>query len=70
MKKRRGYPDRRGMGSHSDSISEQFVPTERYIAQQKVIAETLLGSGFTPEQIAVMFPALTEPSSTEKSKHD
>jgi hypothetical protein len=33
--KQRGYPDRRGMGAESDSISEEFVPSERYKAQQR-----------------------------------
>jgi hypothetical protein len=39
--KRRGWPDRRGMGARSDFISEQFVPSERYKEQQRVMAETI-----------------------------
>ncbi len=42
MGKQRGYPDRRAMGAESDAISEQFVRNERYKAQQRVMAETLV----------------------------
>jgi hypothetical protein len=54
MAKQRGYPDRRGMGAESDAISEQFVPNERYKAQQRVMAETLSAAGLSPERIAKM----------------
>jgi hypothetical protein len=66
MTKQRGWPDRRGMGSESDSISEQFVPSERHKTQQKEMAEILLAAGFTPQQIATMFPVRLEPPLTEK----
>jgi hypothetical protein len=35
----RGYPDRRGMGAESDFISEKFVPSEHYKAQQRAMAQ-------------------------------
>jgi hypothetical protein len=54
MAKQRGYPDRRGMGSESDLISEKFVPSEQYKAQQKIMAQTLIAAGLSPEQIASM----------------
>ena len=53
--KSRGYPDRRGFWAESDVIVEQFVPSERYKAQQRVMAQTLLAAGLDPEQIAKMF---------------
>ncbi|MGD0567093.1 MAG: hypothetical protein ABSA78_01710 [Candidatus Sulfotelmatobacter sp.] len=53
--KSRGYPDRRGFWAESDVIAEQFVPSERYKAQQRVMAQTLLAAGLDPEQIAKMF---------------
>ncbi len=40
------------MGSQSDFISEQFVPTERHKAQQRAIAETLSAAGLTPGDVA------------------
>jgi hypothetical protein len=55
------------MGSESDSVSEQFVPRERYKTQQRAVAETLLAAGFTPEQISAVLPFPVEPS-TGKSK--
>jgi hypothetical protein len=66
MAKQRGYPDRRGMGSESDLISEAFVPTERYKAQQKLMAETLRAAGVSPEQIAGMLFTPIDLSSGEK----
>jgi hypothetical protein len=42
MKKQRGYSDRRGMGAESDSISEQFVLSERYRMQQRAMIQPLL----------------------------
>jgi hypothetical protein len=50
------------MGSESDSISEQFVPSERYRTQQMAMTETLLAAGFTPEQISAVLPFPVEPS--------
>jgi len=54
MAKQRGYPDQRGLWAESDSIAEQFVPSESYKAQQKAMAQTLLAAGLTPEQVAAM----------------
>jgi hypothetical protein len=69
MAKQRGYPDRRGMGSESDTISEQFAPSEVYKAQQKAMAQTLLAAGLSPEQIASMlFAPLDLPS--DENPHD
>jgi hypothetical protein len=36
------------MGAQSDSISEQFVPNERYKAHQRAMAETLRAAGLNP----------------------
>jgi hypothetical protein len=68
MKKQRGWPDRRGMGSESDSISEQFVPNEYYKSQQVERAKILAAAGFTPEQIAAVFPVPIEPPPDQKPK--
>ena len=54
MDKQRGYPDQRGLWAESDTITEQFVPNERYKTQQKVMAEALVAAGLTPEQVAGM----------------
>jgi hypothetical protein len=54
MAKQRGYPDQRGLWAESDSIAEQFVPTESYKAQQRAMAQTLLAAGLSPEQVASM----------------
>jgi hypothetical protein len=54
MAKQRGYPDQRGLWPESDSIAEQFVPSESYKAQQKAMAQALLAAGWTPEQVARM----------------
>ena len=69
MKKQRGWPDRRGMGSESDFISEQFVPNEHYKSQLMERAKILAAAGFTPEQIAAMFPVRMEPHSDQKPKN-
>jgi hypothetical protein len=68
MKKQRGYPDRRGMGAESDSISEQFVPTERYKMQQKEMMETLIAAGVSPERVAAMFCCPTDVPQSEKDQ--
>lgn len=68
MRKRRGWPDLRGRGSESDTISEQFVPSEHYLAQLMERAKVLASAGFTPEQIALMFPVRIEPPSTQEPK--
>lgn len=54
MAKQRGYPDQRGLWAESDTIAEQFVPSERYKTQQRVMAQTLIGAGLSPEQVASM----------------
>ena len=43
------------MGAQSDFISEPFVPSESYRAQQRARMQHLLAAGFTPEQAAGMF---------------
>jgi hypothetical protein len=53
--KRRGYPDRRGMGAQSDYIAEQFVPSEGYKAQQIAMVQRLTAAGANPEQLEKMF---------------
>jgi hypothetical protein len=68
MKKQRGWADRRGMGSESDSISEQFVPNERYKAQQLAIIATLVSGGLAQEQIDALFPAQNQTPSVERPK--
>jgi hypothetical protein len=54
MAKQRGYPDQRGLWAESDTIAEQFVPSQRYKAQQRAMAETLIAAGLSAEQIASM----------------
>lgn len=68
MAKQRGYPDQRGLWAESDTIAEQFVPSERYKAQQKAMAETLLAAGLSPEQVASMLFLPNDLSSDEKSE--
>jgi len=55
MVKRRGYPDRRGMGAQSDFIAETFVPSDAHKAQQITMARSLIATGMKPEQVATMF---------------
>jgi hypothetical protein len=58
----RGRPDRRGLWAESDTIAEQFVPSERYKAQQRMIAQTLTAAGLSPEQIErMLFVPLVSP---------
>jgi hypothetical protein len=64
--KQRGYPDRRGFWAESDIIVEQFVPSERYKAQQRVMAQTLMAAGLNPEQIASMLFVPVDLPSGEK----
>jgi hypothetical protein len=68
MAKERGYPDQRGLWAESDTIAEQFVPSERYKAQQKAMAETLLAAGLSPEQVASMLFVPNDVSSEEKTE--
>ncbi len=68
MAKQRGYPDQRGLWAESDAIAEQFVPSERYKAQQRAMAETLLAAGLSPEQVARMLFAPNDLPSDEKSE--
>jgi hypothetical protein len=67
--KQRGYPDRRGFWAESDTVVEQFVPGERYRAQQRAMAETLAAAGLSPEQIAAMLFVSADPQSSEKPKN-
>jgi hypothetical protein len=67
MAKQRGYPDQRGLWAESDSIAEQFVPSERYRAQQREMAETLIAAGLSPEQVASMLLVPNDPLSDEKA---
>lgn len=68
MAKRRGYPDRRGMGAESDPISEPFLPNERYQAQQRTMIEKLIAAGLDPEYVATMFSIPVGLLSGEKPK--
>jgi hypothetical protein len=68
MAKRRGTPDRRGMGAQRDFIAEKFVPSEEYKAQQLEMAQKLLASGVSPEQIAKMFAVPVDLLSPDKSE--
>jgi hypothetical protein len=68
MTKQRGSPDRRGMGAQSDFIAEQFVPSEQYKAQQRVMVEKLLAAGLDPDQIERMFFVPSDLLSDEKPK--
>jgi hypothetical protein len=66
MAKQRGYPDQRGLWAESDSVAEQFVPNERYKAQQKVMAQSLIAAGLSAEQVASMlFAPVDLPSGQE-----
>jgi hypothetical protein len=66
--KQRGYPDRRGLWAESDIIAEQFVPSEHYKAQQRLMAQTLTAAGLNPEQIANMLSVPVDLHSAEKPK--
>jgi len=68
MTKRRGTPDRRGMGAESDFIAEQFVPSEEYKARQREMVQKLLASGISREQIAKMFAVPPDLLSQEEPK--
>ena len=52
--KRRGSPDRRGMGAQSDFLSEQFVPSEQHRNQLLQRAHVLITSGIAIEDVARM----------------
>lgn len=54
MVKRRGSPDRRGMGAQSDFLSEQFVPSEEHREQQLARARILVAQGIAAEEVAAM----------------
>jgi hypothetical protein len=66
MAKQRGYPDQRGFWAESDSIAEQFVPSEGYKAQQRAMAHTLLAVELSPEQVASMLFVPNDLPSDEK----
>jgi hypothetical protein len=70
MAKQRGYPDQRGLWAESDTIAEQFVPSERYKAQQRAMAETLIAAGLSPEQVASMLFVPNDPLSSEEKSED
>jgi hypothetical protein len=55
MARQRGSPDRRGMGAQSDFIAEPFMPSDEYKAQQLAMAQSLIASGVSREQVAKMF---------------
>ena len=54
MVKRRGSPDRRGMGAQSDFVSETFCPSESHAATQVAMARSLIAAGAKPESVAAM----------------
>jgi hypothetical protein len=54
------------MGAQSDFIAEKFVPSEEYKAQQLEMAQKLLASGVSPEQIAKMFAVPIDLLSADK----
>ncbi len=66
MAKQRGYPDQRGLWAESDTIAEAFIPSERYKAQQRAMAQTLLAAGLNPEQIAGMLSVPEDLSSGDQ----
>jgi hypothetical protein len=69
MAKQRGYPDQRGLWAESDSIAEQFAPSESYKAQQRLMVQTLLAAGLSPEQVAgMLFFPVDLPSGEEASE--
>jgi hypothetical protein len=68
--KQRGYPDRRGLWAESDTIAEQFAPSEQYKAQQRVMAQTLIAAGLSPEQIESMLLVPVDLPSGEKPKDE
>jgi hypothetical protein len=47
-------PDRSGMGSQSDFVSETFVPGDAYRAEQLSMARTLIAAGSDPVQVAAL----------------
>jgi hypothetical protein len=70
MAKARGYPDRRGMGAQSDFIAEQFVPSEQYKAQQRVMVQALVAGGLSPEQLEGLFFLPANLASGEKPRDE
>jgi hypothetical protein len=68
--KQRGYPDRRGLWAESDIIAEQFVPSEQYKAQQRVMAQTLIAAGLSSEQIESMLLVRVDLPSGKKAKDE
>jgi hypothetical protein len=70
MAKQRGYPDQRGLWAESDTIAEQFVPSERYKAQQRAMAETLIAAGLSPEQVASMLFVPNDLLSSDEKSED
>jgi len=70
MAKQRGYPDQRGLWAESDTIAEQFVPSERYKAQQRAMAETLMAAGLSAEQVASMLFAPNDLLPSDEKSED
>jgi hypothetical protein len=68
MPKRRGYPDRRGMGAQSDFIGETFIPSEQYKAQQAAMVQKLTAAGLSPDQLEKMFLVPFDPLPNRKPK--
>jgi hypothetical protein len=56
------------MGSQSDLIAAQFVPTAQYKAQQTAMAQRLLVAGLHPEQLASMFLVPVDLLAADKPK--
>lgn len=55
-------------GAESNFVAEQFVPSEKYKAQQAEMAETLVSAGLNPEQMKTMFLLPLDAPSGEKKK--
>jgi hypothetical protein len=55
MARKRVVPFLRGMGAKEDFVTESFVPSEEYKAQQMAMVRSLIAAGFDPEQVASMF---------------
>jgi hypothetical protein len=56
------------MGAQSDFIAEQFVPSERYKAQQMAMVQKLTAAGLNPEQLEKMFFIPVDRLTGEKPK--
>ncbi|MBW4038092.1 MAG: hypothetical protein HIU91_04305 [Acidobacteria bacterium] len=70
MAKRRGYPDRRGMGAQSDFIAEQFMPSEQYKTQQFARTKALHSIAIPLGQLAIELPIPLPQRSNARLKED